>query len=496
MRSNQHRFAAILLLCAAAFAFAAPARADTREEQRQEADTVRETPIVGYSLMDAVYARHGGRCRWRLNYLRRATEDLEFYKRYLRANPGTDKVSQQDIDRAQRALDREKRQPCNPSTEDQQFQTDLAASPPLTGAVEPMPSQYSSGGNIQERHLETRAALDDIFRDESKCQVELARRWLENHRRLLAELRMRRDAALAAGEMSTVDAAAAHGAVMTMRSILEVAEDRFHRYRIDCSKRTRTSRLESGCGDRPAGSACDQGFTVPRCTEESGDSGCEWRAQPECTEGTEPGCDFEPRCYENDNGGCDYRLPEQDFEFPEPVKQAAIQFGVPGVLFGMVQSPSDDEQAMLDVHNEARHDFGVPPLLWDAGLAASAAEYAKVIAETGQLVHAPREGREHERENLLATNIGYRSPAEMIEVMVAEKQYYKPGIYPDISTTGDWYPVGHYTQIVWPWTTHVGCAIESGEFFEYTVCRYTPPGNRDGDPLVPGGNGWEQAATD
>src|SRR5690606_36021351 len=175
MWSNQCRLAAILLLCAAAFAFAAPAQADTREERLQEANSARETPIVGYPLMDAIFARHGGRCYWRLNYLRRATEDLEFYKRYLRANPGTDKVSQQDIDRAQRALDREKRQPCDPSAEDHQLPTELASSPPLTGAVEPMRSQYSSGGNIQERHLETRNALDEIFEDESKCQVDLAR---------------------------------------------------------------------------------------------------------------------------------------------------------------------------------------------------------------------------------------------------------------------------------------------------------------------------------
>src|SRR5690606_34964303 len=94
----------------------------------------------------------------------------------------------------------------------------------------------------------------------------------------------------------------------------------------------------------------------------------------------------------------------------------------------------------------------------------------------------------------LATNRGYRSPAEMIQVMVDERTMYVPGLYPNVSTTGDWYDVGHYTQIVWPWTTHVGCAIESSEFFDYTVCRYTPPGNRDGNPLVPGGNGLPEDA--
>jgi hypothetical protein len=40
----------------------------------------------------------------------------------------------------------------------------------------------------------------------------------------------------------------------------------------------------------------------------------------------------------------------------------------------------------------------------------------------------------------------------------AEKRYFRPGIFPDVSTTGNWYDVSHYTTMIWPTTERVGCA--------------------------------------
>jgi hypothetical protein len=36
--------------------------------------------------------------------------------------------------------------------------------------------------------------------------------------------------------------------------------------------------------------------------------------------------------------------------------------------------------------------------------------------------------------------------------------------------------------MVWPTTTHVGCAIYSADW-DYLICRYSPPGNKDGKPI-------------
>jgi uncharacterized protein YkwD len=150
---------------------------------------------------------------------------------------------------------------------------------------------------------------------------------------------------------------------------------------------------------------------------------------------------------------------------------------------GMRFTPPDEKsERMLAAHNRARADVGVPPLIWDRELAAGAAAYATQMSRVGR-VHAPRAGRECVRENMLQSLPGSRSPEQMVGVWLAEKANFKSGVFPDVSTTGDWAKVGHYTQVIWATTTHVGCATYSDKRYDWTVCRYTPPGNRDGVPI-------------
>jgi hypothetical protein len=145
--------------------------------------------------------------------------------------------------------------------------------------------------------------------------------------------------------------------------------------------------------------------------------------------------------------------------------------------------PDKNAERMLAAHNRARAEVGVPPLIWDRELAVGAAEYAAQMSSVGR-VHAPRAGRNCVRENLLQSLVGSRSPEQMVDVWVAEKAYFKPGIFPDVSTTGDWAKVGHYTQVIWATTTHVGCGVHSDKRYDWTVCRYSPPGNRDGKSVL------------
>ena len=145
--------------------------------------------------------------------------------------------------------------------------------------------------------------------------------------------------------------------------------------------------------------------------------------------------------------------------------------------------PDEKSERLLAAHNRARAEVGVQPLTWDRELAAGAAQYAQQMSAVGR-VHAPRAGRECVRENLLQSLPGQRSPEQMVGVWIAEKAHFKPGIFPDVSTAGDWSKVGHYTQIIWPTTTHVGCAVHSDARYDWTVCRYTPPGNQDGKRVL------------
>ncbi len=68
----------------------------------------------------------------------------------------------------------------------------------------------------------------------------------------------------------------------------------------------------------------------------------------------------------------------------------------------------------------------------------------------------------------------------MVADWASEKSMFRPGIFPNVSQTGRWSDVGHYTQIIWPGTTRVGCALQTSSASDYLICRYSPPGNVDG----------------
>jgi len=139
---------------------------------------------------------------------------------------------------------------------------------------------------------------------------------------------------------------------------------------------------------------------------------------------------------------------------------------------------------ILAAHNRERALVGSPPLQWDAQLAIHAASYGPVLASLRRLVHSPREGRPGERENLVMAWHGTLSPEGMIDLWSREKRMLQPGSYrfPAVSRTGEWEDVAHYTQMVWPTTTRVGCAIYAADW-DYLICRYSPPGNIDGKPI-------------
>ncbi|MGZ9098750.1 MAG: CAP domain-containing protein [Brevundimonas sp.] len=143
-------------------------------------------------------------------------------------------------------------------------------------------------------------------------------------------------------------------------------------------------------------------------------------------------------------------------------------------------TPSDRvEAALLAAHNAERAQVGTRPLIWEEGLEAEARDWARELIATGRFVHDPAL---HGHGENLWTGWGGRvwTPEEMVGEWAAEKRDYVPGVFPNVSRTGDWNAVGHYTQMTWSGTTHVGCAIASRGDRSVLACRYSPPGNIDG----------------
>ncbi|HEX3422714.1 MAG TPA: CAP domain-containing protein [Sphingomicrobium sp.] len=135
---------------------------------------------------------------------------------------------------------------------------------------------------------------------------------------------------------------------------------------------------------------------------------------------------------------------------------------------------------ILSLHNAVRAQARVPPLSWDPLLGQQAAVYATQLALTNSFHHSDRKSRQGTGENLWMGTRGAYSYDAMVGAWSSERRNFIPGIFPAVSRSGNWQDVGHYTQMVWPTTTRIGCAVASNATTDFLVCRYASAGNIDG----------------
>jgi hypothetical protein len=148
---------------------------------------------------------------------------------------------------------------------------------------------------------------------------------------------------------------------------------------------------------------------------------------------------------------------------------------------------------MTLAHNQVRaavDTSGVPAgplpyLAWDANLANYAANWAAMCrsANGALLDHNPNRtnvaGYAYIGENIYASS-GAATARDAVSLWASEKQYFT---YPATCAAGR--TCGHYTQLVWRATTHVGCALQNCPSLTYPntiVCDYGPGGNSGGAP--------------
>lgn len=159
---------------------------------------------------------------------------------------------------------------------------------------------------------------------------------------------------------------------------------------------------------------------------------------------------------------------------------ALISTGIAAPAAGQPLVASQFPARALAAHNAVRASVGLPRLSWDPALGNSAAAYAQRLAFTNVFQHSDRKSRPGVGENLWMGTRGAYSVETMIGGWASEGRYFTPGLFPAVSRTGNWMDVGHYTQMIWPTTTRVGCALASNGRTEYLVCHYAGKGNIDG----------------
>jgi len=135
--------------------------------------------------------------------------------------------------------------------------------------------------------------------------------------------------------------------------------------------------------------------------------------------------------------------------------------------------------ALLQQQNTYRSSLRVPALNWSDDLAKDALVWARHLAAIDKGQHDPTV-RGKEGENIFWGTTGAFSYVQMVDFWGGEKKDFSYGVFPDCRTSNT-AVVGHYTQMVWKNTTSVGCALASNGKTDYLVCRYSPPGNVEGE---------------
>jgi hypothetical protein len=81
----------------------------------------------------------------------------------------------------------------------------------------------------------------------------------------------------------------------------------------------------------------------------------------------------------------------------DPDQLSPVEIADPASVGGPL-SPFAKE--VLEAHNQARAEYGAPPLRWSQELVAGAYAFAQELKRTGQMAHSSREGRGKVRENI------------------------------------------------------------------------------------------------
>ena len=137
---------------------------------------------------------------------------------------------------------------------------------------------------------------------------------------------------------------------------------------------------------------------------------------------------------------------------------------------------AEEIRILINLHNKVRSSAGVGPLAWSKSLAGYAQLWADHLASTScRLEHRPNSGKRKQEygENLFMGTAGYYGVADAVRAWESEKSFY----HGEPLNSSNWYPSGHYTQLVWKNTSQIGCAKAECRGNIIVVCNYDPPGN-------------------
>lgn len=131
---------------------------------------------------------------------------------------------------------------------------------------------------------------------------------------------------------------------------------------------------------------------------------------------------------------------------------------------------------MLAAHNKYRAAHSAPALKWSTEAASKAKSWANHMTSTKVFEHGNHEGMGQN----IATKMSSGGEVDMTAQEAVDMWYNEVKSY-NFSKPGFSMNTGHFTQVVWVESTHMGAAKASQGSHCYVVANYLPPGNKGGD---------------
>ncbi|XP_058492496.1 Golgi-associated plant pathogenesis-related protein 1-like isoform X2 [Solea solea] len=126
------------------------------------------------------------------------------------------------------------------------------------------------------------------------------------------------------------------------------------------------------------------------------------------------------------------------------------------------------QREFLDAHNTYRNLHGSPPLALSSELNTAAQRWAENLLSLGLLNHSDTSNGENLYTVLKSHPLTAKDAVDAWYEEVNNYSWSNPGFRGD---------TGHFTQVVWKESTHLGVGVATAGTRSYVVAQYHPAGN-------------------
>jgi len=146
---------------------------------------------------------------------------------------------------------------------------------------------------------------------------------------------------------------------------------------------------------------------------------------------------------------------------------------------------ASENTELLKATNAYRASHGTPALTWSGDLAQGAQQWASACTKKGDgFAHSPNAFSAYGENLRWGYGAGFTGPQSAVASWYNEIKRYKfddPITSYKAGDTDSSKEVRHFTQLIWRDTKQVGCGVAMCGQYEFWVCRYSPPGNQNGE---------------